>query len=351
MCLSGCACSVRRIGAVACEGRVGPSASRRTDTRILPQIPSLSGPVHDNLFRALVADTRRAGALLAGHLPADVAARLDPNIPPEHLEGTFIDDAGKKTQCDALFRVRLREGGEARVYLVLEHKSAVDPGTPLQLVRYVLNVLAREIESRRSKASALPLVIPVVFYHGTGSWSVPLSVRDMIAAPEGLEGYADRFGEYVLRDLGGMEPGELSDDPAVLAALLALGRMGGGLKDAELDVILAAVAESGFGRYLFLYAAARLGLTRERLDTALGRTRPEERERLMGTFAQDFIDEGIERGKAAVLLRQMTLKFGSVSGPDRDRIGSATSDELDAWSGAILGAESPDAVFGAGRPQ
>lgn len=53
-----------------------------------------------------------AAALLAGHLPADVAARLDPDIPPEHLEGTFIDDAGIRSQCDALFRVRLRGGGE-----------------------------------------------------------------------------------------------------------------------------------------------------------------------------------------------------------------------------------------------
>ena len=85
----------------------------------------------------------------------------------------------------------------------------------------------------------------------------------------------------------------------------------------------------------------------------------------MGTVAQEFIDEGIEqgieqgikqgikrgekRGKAAMLLRLMTLKFGSVSGPDRDRIGSATPDELDAWSGAILEAGSPDAVFAACR--
>lgn len=305
--------------------------------------------MHDSLFRALVSEPQRAAALLAGHLPADVAARLDPDIPPEHLEGTFIDDMGRKSQCDALFRIRLRGGGEARVFALLEHKSAVDPATPLQLVRYVLNVWAREIESGRSKATALPLVIPVVFHHGAGRWSVPRSVRELIAAPEGLEGFADRFGEYVLRDLGPMEPGELSDDPAVRAALLALARADRGLTDGELDSIVAVVAESGFGRYVLVYAVARMELTRERLDAALGRTRPGDRERLMGTVAQEFIDEGIERGKAAMLLRLMTLKFGSVSGSDRDRIGSATPAELDAWSGAILEAGSPDAVFAAGR--
>ena len=137
-----------------CGGCVGPSADRRTDTSSLPQNPSLPDPVHDNLFRALVSEPRRAAALLAGHLPADVAARLDPDIPPEHLEGTFVDDTGRKSQCDALFRVRLRGGGEARVFVLLEHKSAVDPATPLQLFRYVLNVWAGEIESGRSKATA-----------------------------------------------------------------------------------------------------------------------------------------------------------------------------------------------------
>ena len=81
----------------------------------------------------------------------------------------------------------------------------------------------------------------------------------------------------------------------------------------------------------------------------------------MGTVAQEIFDDGIrqgiergmeqgiERGKAAMLLRQMTLKFGSVSGPDRDRIGSASPDELDEWSGAILEAQSPEAVFAAGQ--
>ena len=52
-----------------------------------------------------------------------------------------------------------------------------------------------------------------------------------------------------------------------------------------------------------------------------------------------------------MLLRQMTLKFGSVSGPDRDRIDAAGPAELDAWSAAILEAGSPDAVFAAGRPK
>ena len=358
-CPFGCAVGGRRVGAVPCGGSVGPSANRRTDTRSLPQDRPLPRPVHDSLFRALVDDPRRAAALLAGHLPADVASRLDPAFPPEHLEGTFIDDAGNRSQCDALFRVRLRGGEEARVYALLEHKSAIDPGTPLQLVRYVLNVWAREIEDRRSGAGSLPLVIPVVFYHGTGSWGVPLSVRDMIAVPEGLEGYADRFGEYVLRDLGGMDQRELSDDPSVLAALLALGRTGRGITDAELELILAVVAESGFGHYVLAYVVERTELTLERLDAALGRARPDDRERLMGTVAQEIFDEGIERGieqgiergKAAMLLRQMTLKFGSVSGPDRDRIGSASPDELDAWSGAILEAQSPEAVFAAGQPR
>ena len=61
------------------------------------------------------------------------------------------------------------------------------------------------------------------------------------------------------------------------------------------------------------------------------------------------IRRGIDRAKAAMLFRLMTQKFGSLSDPDRDRIGSATPAELEAWMEAIFEAGSPDAVFAAGR--
>ncbi|MDE2914192.1 MAG: Rpn family recombination-promoting nuclease/putative transposase, partial [Paracoccaceae bacterium] len=80
---------------------------------------------HDALFRLLVSDPARAGHLLRERLPPEVVAHLDPERPPEHVEGTVIDGEGRKTQSDALFRLHLRDGSEVIVYALLEHKSQI----------------------------------------------------------------------------------------------------------------------------------------------------------------------------------------------------------------------------------
>ena len=91
---------------------------------------SLPTTPHDALFRALVSNPSRAGALLAEYLPQEVADLLDPGTPPEKVEGSFVDADAARTQCDALFRVRLKTGHHARLYVLLEHKSNVDAIPP-----------------------------------------------------------------------------------------------------------------------------------------------------------------------------------------------------------------------------
>ena len=87
---------------------------------------SLPSTPHDALFRALVSNPARAGALLSEYLPREVAGLLDPDTPPEAMEGSFVDADAARTQCDALFRVKLGTGHEARIYALLEHKSTVE---------------------------------------------------------------------------------------------------------------------------------------------------------------------------------------------------------------------------------
>ena len=64
---------------------------------------SLPTTPHDALFRALVANPARAGALLEEYLPQEVADLLDPDTQPEAVEGSFVDADAARTQCDALF--------------------------------------------------------------------------------------------------------------------------------------------------------------------------------------------------------------------------------------------------------
>ncbi len=319
---------------------------------------------HDALFRLLVSDPARAGQLLHDYLPPEVVSRLDPERPPAHVEGTVIDGEGSKTQSDALFRLRLRDGGGAIVYALLEHKSQVDHRTPLQLIRYVLKIWGKELDDGALPDGGLPPVIPIVFFHGREPWTVPCSIQDMIRAPEGLEHLAHSFGRYVVHDLGRIAPRELSRSAEVRAALLALARaFRENVSDAEADLLVAAVAETEFGRYILSYIIEQVSLSPERIEAALRRagTDPETVEEVMGTAAQIWMEQGrtegkaagiaegkaagIAEGKADTFLRQARLKFGELASVHVERVRSASSEQLDTWLDDLITAEDIDAVF------
>ena len=313
------------------------------------------------------------------HLPNEVAALLDPDIPPEPVEGSFVDGEGAKTQCDALFRVQLRTGQPARIYVLLEHKSRVDGATPLQLARYMLNIWTRSLEENgASRSGRLPTIIPIVFYHGRGDWTAPLSLAEMIDAPEGVEDPLRGFA-YTLRDLGQIEPLDLSRAPDVRAGLLALRLVYADTVPSELLDLMTGgpVDGSAFENHLLRYIVEKMNLTPPMLKASLRRTKPEDWETLMGTVAQAWLEQGEARGlekgkavgiaegkavgiaegkavgiaegearaKAETFLRQARLKFGEIPKARTAQVRAAASAELDAWLEALILAEDLDAVF------
>jgi predicted transposase YdaD len=71
------------------------------------------------------------------------------------VEGSFIDEGTRRSQCDRLYRVQLRSGGEAFVYFLIEHKSAPDGRVALQLLRYLARIWERH--QRRGGKRGVPL--------------------------------------------------------------------------------------------------------------------------------------------------------------------------------------------------
>ena len=333
---------------------------------------------HDVFFRALARPPHRATALIRDHLSPDIASLIDFEAslidfehPPVPQEGSFIEGegVGVKTQCDSLFRVRLKGEEDAYAYVLFEHKSSVDPGTPVQLVRYMLNIWAREMEAKPASRE-LPMIFPIVFYHGRGQWTVPLSLGEMNKVPEGvvdpLQGFA-----YRLRDLGRIDPGQLSQDPEVRAGLLALAFAFKEFISPELlDLITGGpVDRSEFETYVLMYSTWVLKIEKAALEASINRTKPERWENLMGTLAETWIEQGIaqgietgeirgiekgiavgeirgiEKGKAETFLRQARLKFGSIPEPRVTQVNAAGQDQLDAWLDSLVLAANLDDVF------
>ena len=175
---------------------------------------------HDALFRALLADPGRADTLLREYLPPAVVAELS-KAPIRPVDASFVDAVLHQSHSDRLFEAPLKGGGIAYVYVLLEHKAAPDPGTPLQMLGYMVRIWQRHADNRASRLRALPPIVPLIFYHGRERWSEVLSVAEMIAGEGELGAFARRLC-CVLHDLGERPLDALSGDAAVWSGLAAL---------------------------------------------------------------------------------------------------------------------------------
>jgi predicted transposase YdaD len=309
---------------------------------------------HDKLFRALLDDPERARGLLRDHLPADIVAELA-DAPPVPLEGTFVDEALQGSQSDRLFQVALRDGREAYVYALLEHKSTPDPRTPIQLLTYMARIWDRHVAEMPADANHLPAIIPLVIYHGQRPWTVPLSVLDAVDAPDAVRERMTGLG-YILRDLGPIADADLARDQALRAGLAALKyAFDKGVAPEVLVFLLAALPdESLLEKQVVEYLVRVYDMSEERFGTVLDQAKPHRREELMGTVAEEWLKrgkaeglaEGKAEGKAEAVLSVLGGRFGRIDAELRARIWAAEPEALDAMLKRAGTVAHPEEVFG-----
>ncbi|MCG5539406.1 Rpn family recombination-promoting nuclease/putative transposase [Halorhodospira sp. 9622] len=109
---------------------------------------------------------------------------------------------------------------------LIEHKSAPDASTPVQLLGYMQRIWQRHAEhtpqQRAHRYRHLPPIIPLVLYNGRPDWSVPLSLLECIDADEDLRDLQRNFG-YQVRHLRADDRSEpYSEDPVIRGVFRAL---------------------------------------------------------------------------------------------------------------------------------
>ena len=318
-----------------------------------PATDNLPTP-HDALFKVLLGHPDRAAEFLQMHLPKRIRKLLS-DAPPVLLDGHYVDEMLRYSQSDLLFRVQLKSGGEAFLYVLFEHKSAPDFQTPLQLASYMIRIWRRQWEDSPGNRNALWPIIPLVVYHGRGEWTVPLSLFDMVDAGKGpLRAFVRSFS-YLVTDLGHMPEDRLARDRGLLAGLLALiyaFRRRAALK--ALAKVLELLPDDGLLDIATLrYIVSVYDIERAAFENAARMAKPERWEALVGTIAEEWIKQGEARGlargeargRSATLARQLERRFGPLPPAARRRIDRATQPELDGWLDAVLNAPTLDAVF------
>ena len=312
---------------------------------------------HDRLFKRLLEEPGVAGALLRERLPPKLVEKLA-DAEPELIPGTYVGKKLRETRSDRLYRLRLRDGETAYLYCLVEHKSAPDPWIALQLLGYLTEIWQR-LAPESKRPGKLPLVVPLVVYHGKTRWKGPRRFAEGLAFGEELWPGVLDFPFEVL-DVGHVEPPALSADPGLRGGLLLLRYALRLPREGSLEALVrmledlrtlsdAFLAEAG--PYMFRQYAT---VPREVLREAIRRGMPEKEEQMLSRAVRETLEEGRAEGRvegraagmAKVLRRQLERRHGALDEATVARIQSASEEELDRWTDRVLEARTLEEVFG-----
>jgi predicted transposase YdaD len=309
---------------------------------------------HDRFFRQVFSHREAAMDLVRHYLPEEVASCLlvdSLEIAPD----SFVDADLRRHLSDLVCRVQLQEGGEAFVYLLVEHKSEPDPKVALQILRYMTRLWSHHLRQRRGLP--LPPVIPLVLYHGSSRWSVPTDFSALFRCPDELLPLLPRF-RYLLTDLTTYRDDEIHGAGLARMAFLAMLHVFRSDVLAALPLIvkeLESVPDAGMLREAMEALLAYLSsvddrVTEDHVEEAVLEALPgPEGERIVATFAERWMEEGkrkgLEEGVRAhareAVLEVLGVRFGPVPGSLRERIAETADLELlRTWLKKAIVAES-----------
>lgn len=133
---------------------------------------------HDAVFKHLLSQRATARDFLHIHLPKHLREQCD--LRTLQLEsGSFIEEDLRASHSDILYSLKTH-GGEGYIYILIEHQSSPDKHMAFRLMRYAIAAMQRHLDKGHHQ---LPLVIPLLFYHGRTS-PYPYSTRWLDGFPQ-----------------------------------------------------------------------------------------------------------------------------------------------------------------------
>ncbi|MEO1303248.1 MAG: Rpn family recombination-promoting nuclease/putative transposase [Myxococcota bacterium] len=327
---------------------------------------------HDHFAKMALRQHRSVlSGIMELALPAGVVEQLDMStLRSSDLE--LIDERFTAVHTDLLFEALTLDGRDALVFVLVEHQSGQDASMAYRMFRYVSRIWEVWLnEHPEGGPLKLPLVLPIVLYHGTRAWRAPLNVQDLIESSRAKDGLGELLisAPYVVFDTSGWGDdalAELAVSQVCRLTLLALANVKRPVRFAtKLRAwlgLLATVVREPEGRRLVELILRYYDQVRgpEEFTEAMSVAREldVELEKAMYTAADMLRDEGRAQGREegrdeerrAMLRRQLEIKFGSLSPDVVERLRAASSAELQSWVERIVSVDSLDALLDENDP-
>mgnify|MGYP006182089417 FL=1 len=250
---------------------------------------------HDALFKQFLTHPETARDFLDVHLPPALRQVCDLNT--LRLEsGSFIEEDLRAYYSDVLYSLKAGQG-DGYIYALIEHQSSPDRHMGFRLMRYAIAAMQRHLDAGNDK---LPLVIPILFYHGQVTpYPYPMNWLQEFSEPE-------LAGQLYGNDFPLVDVTVISDDEIMThrrMAILELLQKHVRQRDlAELLEQLVTLLLAGYTNNEQLTSLMNYMLqvgdtaAPENFIRELARRSPQHEEVLM-TIAQKLEQKGIEKGR------------------------------------------------------
>jgi predicted transposase/invertase (TIGR01784 family) len=329
----------------------------------------ISNP-HDALFTAVFGQVEHARGALQSIAPAPLAEALDWSTLTLR-PGSFVDAALTRRHTDVLYSATWRRGGEALLYFLFEHQSSVptDERMAYRLLRYQVRIWDRW-RNDHPKAKSLPMILPIVMYHGAAPWSEPRAFDALIDVPSSLRSAVSpqlvRF-EYLLLDLSQISDDELREGAMMtaLAKLVAMCFKHARTRDDFIailarwmgvvrEVIRAPNGLEALAQVMRYILEVSENVSAEALQDLLEREVGTETKDAIVPTGPQLIEQGRQEGRLEgrreggqqLLMRLMRLRFGrDVDADVERRIVAGTFEDIETWSERVLAAATLADIF------
>lgn len=311
-------------------------------------MPEIKNP-HDAFFKQLLARPGVAQDFLENYLPEPIKTALDLND-IEPVAGSFIDEELQEHLSDLIFRVRLKGGTQAFIYVLFEHKSEADRWAAWQVLRYIMRIWEQE---KKQGVEKFTPVLPIVFYHGRARWRVGVNFGALVefAGCDELRAYVPEF-RYHLCDLSQYADANLTGTVLLRFGLLLMKYIFRRRElDARLEEFLALYRPLFSGsRWDFLWVAlkylmtAAQGVQRQRLQQAVQTVFTGQQGVMMQTIAEELIQENRrqwepqvrQEAALAFTLRLLEKRFGPLDVSTTQRLRKLSVEQLEELGLAVL---------------
>lgn len=326
--------------------------------------PQIHNP-HDRLVKRAFGDAAVAAGLFGENLTPELTRGLD-LARLRVIPGSFVDENLRETHSDLLYAAPIEGGGEALLYLLFEHATAVERLEALDLAGYLLEIVKKhKVKLPDAGGWSIPPAVAVLVHQG-GPWTAPRRLSELVTGVDWDSGFGEALRGRILDfqyDVIELPVDDFRRIRGHIVGRVVLGVMQAASQNRVFDYfrdygdlieeLLCQDGAVGILETLLRYSVD----VDDRLETGDFRTlaqmvpNPESKEKLM-TLAQKLVEEGRQEGRqegwrdgredgrregqATILVSMLENRFGPGARRLAERIAKLPTPALEALGIRIL---------------